>query len=121
MTLRPIPFQILSQTAVVHAPASMDVWQKVIYQDTTVNNVHLQGSNDTHRAADNTEVVLRAKLFVDARLSQPALDYEAMQQAAQATGSTLRLTVGAEDFRVLTVDGVPDDFGQLHHWELGLV
>ena len=66
-------------------------------------------------------------LFVDARYSTPTLDYEALQESAQQAGGVMRAVVSGRGgrsmgpFSVLVVDGLPDDEGQLHHWELGLV
>ena len=122
-----IPRRILSDTLTLCVPTGFDRYQKPTETTYTVTNVHLQASNDTRKTADNTEVVLRGVLFVDRYYSQPQLDYEALQEAAQQAGGVMRATVAGRrgasmgPFTVLTVDGLPDDEGNLHHWELGLV
>ena len=106
----------------------MDVWQNPSWQTYTVNNVHLQNSNEVQKTKDNTEVVLRSVLFIDCRLSQPVLDYEALVTQSEAAGNPLRCVVTDAqgntqgDFEVLTVDLVPDvPATRTHHIELGLV
>lgn len=126
--LSPIPRRILRDTATFSVPGSFDRYQSP--QDVTtytVANVHLQHDNSTHKTAQNTEVTLRGVLFIDAKLSSPALDYEALQEAAQAAGGVITCTVTnrrggtSGPYDVAVVDGLPDDEDNLHHWELGLV
>ena len=126
--LSTIPRRILRDTATFYVPGSFDRYQNP--QDVTtytVANVHLQNDNSTHKTAQNTEVTLRGVLFIDAKLSTPALDYEALQEAAQAAGGVMTCTVTnrrgrtSGPFDVAVVDGLPDDEDNLHHWELGLV
>ena len=126
--LSPIPRRILRSTATFSVPKSFDRYQKAQAPDSyTVKNVHLQADNITVKRTDNTEVQLKAVLFIDARLSTPAYDYEALQEATQAIGGVMTVTVTDRagrttgPYTVLTVDGVPDDEDNLHHWELGLV
>ena len=125
--LTPIPRRILRDTLTLYVPTGFDRYQKPTETAYTVHNVHLQANNETRKTADNTEVVLRGILFVDARLSTPALDYEALQESAQLAGGVMRAVVSGRGgrtmgpFSVLVVDGLPDDEGALHHWELGLV
>lgn len=126
--LSPIPRRILRDTLELSVPSGFDRYQApldpVVY---TVHNVHIQNNNETRKTASNTEVVLRAILFVDARYSTPALDYWALQEAAQAAGGVMTCTVTDKrggvsgPYTVLVVDGLPDDEDNLHHWELGLV
>lgn len=117
-----IPSVLLKDSAVLAVPTEMDAWQNKTSDAYTVTHVHLQSSNETRKTTDNTEVLLRSLLFVDARRSTPQLDYWTLQAAAQAAGSTMQCTVGANTYSVLTVDAVPDiPSGKIHHWELGLV
>lgn len=109
-------------------PSGFDRYQKPLTPTTyTVHNVHLQSDNSTHKTATNTEVTLRGVLFIDARYSAPALDYWALQAAVQAAGGVMTCTVTDKrggttgPYEVQVVDGLPDDEGNLHHWELGLV
>ena len=125
--LTTIPRKILRYAAVFSAPISFDRYQEADSEALTVHHVHLQSVNATHRTALNTEVTLRGILFVDARASTPALDFWELQTAAQAAGGQLTVTVttraGRElgPYTVESVDGLPDDEDNLHHWELGLV
>lgn len=130
--LSPIPRRILRDTMTLYVPTSFDRYQKPVFdpQQTTsytVQNVHIQADNSTRKTAQNTEVTLRGIIFIDARYSTPALDYEALQEAAQAAGGVLTCTVtnrrGGQSgpFSVLVVDALPDDEDNLHHWEIGVV
>ena len=118
----------MRETATFTVPSGFDRYQNPI--DPTVYKVscvHLQADNSTHKTAQNTEVTLRGVLFVDGRYSIPQLDYEALQEAAQAAGGVISCTVTGRrgstigPFDVVVVDGLPDDEANLHHWELGLV
>lgn len=126
--LSPIPRRILRDTLTLSVPTGFDVYQAPLAPKVyTVRNVHIQNSNETRRTATNTEVTLRAILFVDARYSLPALDFWALQTAAQEAGGVMTCTVTDKrggvtgPYSILSVDGCPDDEANLHHWELGLV
>lgn len=106
----------------------MDTWQKPTWQDYEVVHVHLQNTNEVKKTKENTEVVLRSTLFIDAKLSSPALDYDTLAEQSQKSGKPLRCVVynsqGQKygDYEVLTVDPVPDvPSTRVHHIELGLV
>ena len=106
----------------------VDAWQKPTWQPYEVQNIHVQNTNETKKTADNTEVVLRAVVFVDTVRSTPALNYEALCQQSQAAGKPMRATVqdangnDLGDFEILTVDPVPDvPDTRVHHIELGCV
>ena len=125
--LSPIPHRILRDTAEFSIPSGFDRYQKPLTPTTyTVSNVHIQADNSTHKTAQNTEVTLRGVLFVDARYSAPKLDYEALQEAAQAVGGVMTVTVTDKrggvtgPYTVLVIDALPDDEDNLHHYELGL-
>lgn len=126
--LSPIPRRILRDTLTLTVPGGFDRYQAPINPTVyTVQNVHIQSNNETRKTTENTEVVLRAILFVDARYSTPALDFWALQTAAQQAGGVMTCTVTDRrgsvtgPYTVLVVDGLPDDEDNLHHWELGLV
>jgi hypothetical protein len=92
----------------------------------TVRNVHIQADNTTRKTSTNTEVTLKGIIFIDARYSVPALDYEALQEATQAAGGVMTCTITNRrgsvtgPYTVLVVDGLPDDEYNLHHWEIGV-
>ena len=128
MSLAPIPARMLHDKVVLKVVTGMDRYQNKTYTEYTINNVHLQSSNDTIKSANNTEVQLKGILFIDARRSLPVLDIYALQQQSLSNGDTMRAVVtdasGAEsgDFAVLVVDSLPDvPATRCHHWELGLV
>ena len=126
--LSPIPRRILQSSATFSVPGGFDRYQNPVTPTMyTVKNVHLQADNSTHKTAQNTEVTLRGVLFIDARHSKPALDYEALQEAAQSAGGVMTVTVTDRrggttgPYTVLVVDVLPDDEDNVHHIELGLV
>ena len=125
--LSPIPRRILQDTMTLYVPTGLDRYQKPVNETYTVNFVHIQSDNRTHKTADNTEVTLTGTIFVDARYSSPHLDYWALQKQAQEAGSvmTCSLTGTRGDmsgpYTILVIDGLPDDESNLHHWELGVV
>lgn len=125
--LSPIPRSILRDTLTLYVPQSFDQYQNPVNVSTyTVKNVHLQIDNSTIKRSDNSEVALRGILFVDARLSCPRLDYEELQEAVQTAGGVMTCKVTdrrgktSKEMTILTVDGLPDDEDNLHHWELGV-
>lgn len=126
--LRPIPSQLLRDSMTLNVCTGVDAWQKPTWQPYEVQNVHIQNTNETKKTADNTEVVLRAVIFVDTVRSTPTLNYEALCQQSQAAGKPMRATVqdangnDLGDFEILTVDPVPDvPDTRVHHIELGCV
>lgn len=126
--LSPIPSRMLHDTVVFKVVTGMDRYQEKTYEEYTVNNVHLQSSNDVIKRANDTEVQLKGVLFVDARRSTPVLDLYALQQASLEAGDTMRAIVydasGAQtgDYAVLVVDDLPNvPANSRHHWELGLI
>jgi hypothetical protein len=126
--LSPIPRRILRSSATFSVPTGFDRYQKPLAPQTyTVENVHLQADNSTHKTAQKTEVTLRGILFVDARYSTPLPDFNALQEAAQSAGGVMTVTVtdkkgsATGPYTVLVIDAIPDDEDNLHHYEIGLV
>lgn len=106
----------------------VDSWQNPDWDTYTVNNVHLQNTNEVKKTKENTEVVLRSVLFIDSRKSTPSLDYAALATQSQEAGKPMRCSVtdalgnNQGEFEILTVDLVPDvPATRIHHVELGLV
>lgn len=124
--LTPIPARILRDTVTFSVPVGITGYQQPSTTTLTVQRVHLQSDNTTRRTATNQEVTLRGILYIDARLSFPALDYWSLQTGAQAAGAVMTCTVKdrrggvSGPYTVQTIDGLPDDEGNVHHWELGL-
>lgn len=128
MSLAPIPTRMLHDTVTFKVVNGIDRYQNKTYDEYTVNNVHIQSSSDVIKKANDTEVQLKAILFVDARRSTPILDLYALQKESLLKGDTMRAIVtdasGTEvgDFAVLVVDDLPDvPANRRHHWELGLI
>ena len=91
--LTPIPRRILRDSVVFHVPTGVDRYQTPTTEDVTIECVHIQADNSVRKTPNNTEVTLRATLFVDARYSKPHVDLWGLQEAAQAAGSVLTCTV----------------------------
>lgn len=128
MSLAPIPTRMLHDTVTFKVVNGIDRYQNKTYDEYMVNNVHIQSSSDVIKKANDTEVQLKAILFVDARRSTPILDLYALQKESLLKGDTMRAIVtdasGTEvgDFAVLVVDDLPDvPANRRHHWELGLI
>lgn len=126
--LRPIPSRLLRDLVTIKVCTGMDAWQNPDWDDYIVSNVHLQNSNEVRKSKDNTEVVLRAILFIDSVRSVPALDYGSLMDQSEAAGKPMRCIVQdasgniSGDFEVILVDLVPDvPANRIHHVELGLV
>lgn len=125
--LKPIPSALLKDVATFHYPVSMDKWQKPVYDDVTVANVHIQPTNATKKTVTNEEIVLRAVLFVDCKKSLPAIDLMSMQEAAQAIGANILVTVTdyaghSVNYTVQSIDALPDVPAiRTHHYEVGLI
>lgn len=127
MSLRPIPRRMLTDTVAVFVPTGIDRYQQPSGTTYTIAHVHIQNTNETRKTADNTEVTLRSLLFIDGRYSTPRLDMLALQESAQRAEQYMTLTVTDKrrnvtgPYTVQTVDAVPDERGNIHHYELGLV
>ena len=119
--LKPIPSKILKSTATVKVCSGVDRYQNQTYTEYTVNRVHLQPTNEIRKTQDNTDIVLRSVLFVDAHTSTPFLDWCALLQTAHNSLGDMRVIVREQEYTVLSVDALRDDTDQLHHWEVGLV
>ena len=126
--LSPIPNALLVDVMTLSVCTGVDAWQNEKWETFTVNNVHLQNTNEVRKSRENTEVVLRSILFVDCRRSTPQLDYGALAAQSEDAGKPMRCTVTDAqgnkqgDFEILTVDLVDDvPATRIHHIELGLV
>jgi hypothetical protein len=118
--LRPIPAKIMRSTATVKACTGLDRYQNQIYEEYTVNRVHIQPSNEIRKTAENTDCVLRSILFVDKRHSKPEIDWWGLFNAAHAIGGDVKVSVRGEEYTVFTVEELRDDTDNFHHWEIGL-
>ena len=119
--LKPIPSRILKSTATVKVCSGVDRYQNQKYTEYTVKKVHLQPTNEIRKTQNNTDIVLRSILFVDAHTSTPALDWCGLLQTAHNNLGDMRVTVRGMEYTVIGVDELRDDTDILHHWELSLV
>lgn len=116
--LRPIPAKILRSTATVKVCTSIDQYQNQIYTEYTVKRVHIQPTERIVKTTSNTDQQLSAVLFVDARISSPALDWRALLEQAHNLGGDMRVIIRGVTYTVAACDGLRDDTDRLHHWEL---
>lgn len=119
--LRPIPPQILRSTATVKVCTGTDLYQNQTYATYTVRRVHLQPEERIVKTVSNTDQQLTGTLYVDARISSPALNWRELLQTAHDHGGDMRVTVRGVTYTVITADGLRDDTDRLHHWEIGVV
>lgn len=119
--LPPIPERILRSTATVSVCTETDVYQNQVYTTYTVSRVHLQPTTEIRKTTSNTEAQLRSILFVDAKHSQPLIDWEGLFMAAHNNGGDMRVTVRGIEYTVFSVDALMDDSDCLHHYEIGLL
>ena len=119
--LRPIPAKILRSTATVSVCSGVDMYQNQTYTTYTVKRVHLQPEERIVKSRTNTDQQLTGTLFVDVRISSPALDWRALLESAHDHGGDMRVTVRGVTYTVATADGLRDDTDRLHHWEIGLI
>lgn len=126
--LGPIPQSLLVDSVTIKVCNSVDVWQNPTWDEYQVSNVHLQDTNEVRKTKENTEVLLRSILFIDAQNSTPELDYRALASQSEASGKPMRAIVSSAngtvtgDFEVLVVDVIPNvPATGVHHVELGMV
>lgn len=118
--LRPIPAKILRSTATVSVCSGTDMYQNQTYTTYTVKRVHLQPEEKIVKSRTNTDQQLTGTLFVDVRISSPALDWRALLETAHDNGGDMRVTIRGVTYTVATADGLRDDTDRLHHWEIGV-
>ena len=119
--LTPIPGRILRSTATVLVCRETDLYQNQTYDEYTVKRVHMQPTTEIRKTGDNADQQLRSVLFVDARRSTPALDWEQLLRQAHENRGDMRVIVRGVEYTVLTVDALRDADDNLHHWEVGCV
>ena len=116
--LRPIPRQILSQSATVYVPSGVDEYQNPTADtETVVNNVHLQTSTTMTTGGTTATAGNPAILFVDANISTPRIDWAGIVRSSQELGKTVPVVVDGITYQMHAVDVIPDNIGRVHHWE----
>ena len=118
--LRPIPSRILRSTATVTVCNGTDLYQNQTYTTYTIKRVHIQPTERIVKSISNTDQQLNAVLFVDARISSPAIDWRALLEQAHNLDGDMRVTIRGITYTVASADGLRDDTDRLHHWEIGM-
>lgn len=118
--LPPIPAKILRSAATVTVCTGTDMYQNQMYDTYTVKRVHLQPTAEIRKTVTNTDQQLRSILFVDAKRSTPALDWDALLRSAHEARGDMRVTVRGVEYTALAVDALRDSSDRLHHWEIAL-
>lgn len=118
MSLGTIPEQILTATATLKAPVSVDAYGKPAYESYELSKVHIQRVQGLRKGKQDKEVVFNGTLFFDCRLSQPSLDFNVLQRTADALNAQMKLEYAGNVYTVESIDLLPDDFGNLHHLEI---
>lgn len=127
MALKRLPRSIFRDTMTVLVPTTYDGYQAAATAQNVVKNVHVQADNHTRKTANNTEVTLKGKVWVYPPYSAPMLDFETLQEQAQALGGVLTCMITNKagttsgPYTILEVNAFPDNEDNLHHYELGLV
>lgn len=100
--------------------SGVDLYQNQTYAAQAVHNVHLQPTSAIVKSNTNTDEQLVGILFVDARYSEPKMDWRELLNIAHENGGDLRITVRGQTYTALTADELRDDTDKLHHWEIGV-
>lgn len=119
--LRPTPARIMRGVVTVKVCNGTDRYQTQTYDTYTVERVHVQPTNEIRKTENNTDCTLRGILFVDARLSKPALDWDVLFKQAHDLCGDMRVIEDGIEYTVIGVDKLRDDTNRLHHWEIALV
>lgn len=119
--LRPIPGRMLRDTVMVEVCTGIDAYQRPTYGEKhVVHRVCCQTQQVTKKTTDNTTAAPHGILFADARLSRPALEWDALLQKAAASGGDVRVIINGIVFTAVQAVRVLDDTHRLHHWEIAL-
>lgn len=119
--MRKPPKHIYGMTVTFRVATGIDRWSAVTWTDYTISGVNVQPSHDTARTKDNTEVSLKAIVFVDSAYSNPFLSLLALQNQSEANGHQMKCTWGGENMTVASVEPIYDEFCRLDHIEVGCI
>lgn len=119
--LKPIPIQMLRHKATVIVPTAIDSNQAITgTEQIMLKRCLIQRSDRTKVSKDNTEITLPATLYVDARLTNPHIDWEMKKQFADAVNASIKVLFGGKRYTVFSVEAYLDDNARVHHYEVGL-
>lgn len=120
--LKPIPSQMLKDTAVLKICKSLDRWQNAEYNEITLTRVHLQTALNVSKSTDNTEKKATTKLFVDCKMSSPKIDLINAYNQSLTNGAPPRIIANGKDYEMQSINAYPDvPATRIHHYEAMLV
>lgn len=119
--IRKPPAHVYADSVTLNVCTGVDRFQNPTYRTINLSNVCLQASNETRRTTQNTEVLLRSILFYDSLYSSPKVDLESLKTESESNGHQLRITAGAYEYTVESVDTLNDEYGRFDHAEMGLI
>ena len=106
---------------VFHVCGSLDRWQSVNWVDYPIYGVNVQPTHDTTRTKDNTEVSMKAIIFIDSAYSNPFESLLTLQNESEGNGHQMTVTFGAETLTVAKVEPIYDEFCRLDHYEVSCI
>lgn len=116
--LRNIPKRIMTHTATLRSVAETDRWGKATYKDVKLTHVHIQPTHEVTKNSTDKNINLNAVLFYDPRVSQPVVDWDALQRSSDIANGQMKVVCGGKEYTVWNIDFLPDDEGKLHHVEV---
>lgn len=116
--MRKPPKHIYGMEAVFRAAESVDKWGKVVWRNIPVRGVNVQPSHDTVRSKDNTEVKVKAVIFVDSLYSSPFADLVAIKNESEGNGHQMTVMFGGEPLTVVAVDTIYNEYCAIDHYEV---
>ena len=119
--MRKPPKHIYGMTVTFHVATGIDRWSAVTWTDYTITGVNVQPSHDTARTKDNTEVSMKAIIFIDSAYSNPFLSLVALQHQSESAGHQMKVTFGSDEMTVAAVEPIWDEFCKLDHYEVGCI
>lgn len=108
-------------TVTFHVATGIDRWSAVTWADYPIAGVNVQPSHDTARTKDNTEVSMKAIIFIDSAYSNPFLSLVALQDESEAHGHQMKVTFGSENMTVASIEPIYDEYCRLDHFEVGCI
>lgn len=121
MARRKPPAHVYNEAATLRVCTGTDRYQRPTFDDYPVSGVNLQSTNETRKTSTNTEVLLRSVAFFDSVYTTPQLDLDTLKTQSEAKGHSMQLLAGNDTYTVMTVDSNKNEYGELDHYEVGLV
>lgn len=116
--VRKPPKHVYGMECTFHVASDIDKWSAVQWTDYAINGVNVQPAHDTTRTKDNTEVSVKAVIFIDSAYSNPFYSLLTLQKESESHGHQMTVTWGGETMTVATVEPLYDEFCRLDHFEV---